>query len=116
MLSPHLYEELRPHYRRSGPQTGRVAVPRRHACTPPIPHQRKVVWHACRRAAQRCGVKKPLHPHTLRHYAASRTMPRVDARAADSWAFESRRRGIVWVPCLALWESDKPTLHLLKNY
>ena len=31
----------------------------------------KVVWHACRRAAQRCGVNKPLHPHTLRHCFAT---------------------------------------------
>ena len=34
----------------------------------------------------------------------------------DLCAFEAWRRGIVWTPCLALWESDKPTLHLLKNY
>ena len=33
----------------------------------------------------------------------------------DSWAFKQRRRGIVLGSCLALWESDKPTLHLLKH-
>jgi hypothetical protein len=36
----------------------------RHGADTPI--SEKVVWHACRRAAQRCGVNKPLHPHTLR--------------------------------------------------
>ena len=34
--------------------------------TADTPISEKVVWHACRRAAQRCGVNKPLHPHTLR--------------------------------------------------
>jgi site-specific recombinase XerD len=42
----------------------------------------KIVWHACRVAAQRAGITKRVHPHTLRHYAASRTMPRVGASAA----------------------------------
>jgi site-specific recombinase XerD len=44
------------------------------------PMSDKTVWHACRQAAQRAGITKPVHPHTLRHYAASRTMPRL-ARA-----------------------------------
>jgi len=34
----------------------------------------KIVWHACRVAAQRAGITKRVHPHTLRHYATSRTM------------------------------------------
>jgi site-specific recombinase XerD len=41
----------------------------------------KVVWHACRQATRRAGITKAVHPHTLRHYAASRTMPRVGAQA-----------------------------------
>jgi site-specific recombinase XerD len=41
----------------------------RHTAETPITE--KVVWHACRRAAQRCGVNKPLHPHTLRHCFAT---------------------------------------------
>jgi site-specific recombinase XerD len=38
------------------------------------PTSDKIVWHACRVAAQRAGITKRVHPHTLRHYATSRTM------------------------------------------
>ena len=31
----------------------------------------KVVWEACREAAQRAKIQKPLHPHTLRHCFAT---------------------------------------------
>ena len=31
----------------------------------------KVVWHACREAAQRAGITKHVHPHTLRHSFAT---------------------------------------------
>ena len=40
------------------------------------PLSEKVVWHACRHAAERAGIRKPLHPHTLRHGFAT---PRDDA-------------------------------------
>ena len=36
----------------------------------------------CREAAQAAGLAKRVTVHTLRHYAASRTMPRVGASAA----------------------------------
>jgi integrase/recombinase XerD len=35
----------------------------------------KVVWYACDQAARRAGIQKPVHPHTLRHYAGFRTIP-----------------------------------------
>jgi site-specific recombinase XerD len=35
------------------------------------PISTKVVWHACREAAQRAGIRKQLHPHTLRHCFAT---------------------------------------------
>src|SRR5690349_18614612 len=31
------------------------------------PIDTKVVWHACRQAAQRAGLGDDFHPHTLRH-------------------------------------------------
>jgi len=30
-----------------------------------------VVWSACREAAERAGITKPVHPHTLRHCFAT---------------------------------------------
>ena len=80
MLSPNLLEELREHYRRLSRKDSAWLFPggRWHTADEPICP--KVVWHACREAAKRAGISKALHPHTLRHYAASRTMPRVDVR------------------------------------
>ncbi|HEY6338772.1 MAG TPA: tyrosine-type recombinase/integrase, partial [Candidatus Sulfotelmatobacter sp.] len=31
----------------------------------------KVVWNACQKAAQRAGLQKRVHPHTLRHCFAT---------------------------------------------
>jgi site-specific recombinase XerD len=31
----------------------------------------KIVWHACRVAAERAGITKRVHPHTLRHCFAT---------------------------------------------
>jgi len=72
MLSPHLLEELRQHYRRLGRKPtewwfpgGRWHTEAQH------PIDGKVVWHACREAAKRAGIRKKLHPHTLRHCFAT---------------------------------------------
>jgi site-specific recombinase XerD len=35
------------------------------------PMSDKTVWHACRFAALRAGITKPIHPHTLRHSFAT---------------------------------------------
>ena len=52
----------------------------------PWDHQKHIcagtVQTACREAWQRSGFGKRVSPHVLRHYAASRTMPRVGASAA----------------------------------
>jgi site-specific recombinase XerD len=71
VLSPHLLQELRQHYRRLRRKPAVWLFPggRHHTADTPITE--KVVWHACHRAAQRCGVNKPLHPHTLRHCFAT---------------------------------------------
>ena len=71
VLSPRLLEEFRQHYRRLRRKPAVWLFPggTRHTADTPI--SEKVVWHACRRAAQGCGVNKPLHPHTLRHCFAT---------------------------------------------
>ena len=38
------------------------------------PASDKIVWHACRAAAQHAGITKRVHPHTLRHYLPFRIM------------------------------------------
>jgi site-specific recombinase XerD len=75
-LSPTLYEELRQHYRRLTRKPAVWLFPGGLYHTSDNPISDKVVWHACRWAAERAGIRKPVHPHTLHHYAASRTMPR----------------------------------------
>jgi site-specific recombinase XerD len=71
VLSPHLLEELRQHYRRLRRKPAVWLFPGGVHHTADTPITEKVVWHACREAAKRCGVDKPLHPHTLRHCFAT---------------------------------------------
>jgi site-specific recombinase XerD len=42
---------------------------RHHSGDRPI--DTKTVWYACKEAAKRAGIKKDLHPHTLRHCFAT---------------------------------------------
>jgi len=72
MLSPNLLEELRQHYRRLGRKPAEWLFPggRWHTAAE-IPITTKVVWYACHEAAKRAGIKKQLHPHTLRHCFAT---------------------------------------------
>ncbi len=71
VLSPHLLEELRQHYRRLRRKPAVWLFPGGTRHTAEWPIRDKVVWHACREAAKRCSVNKPLHPHTLRHCFAT---------------------------------------------
>jgi site-specific recombinase XerD len=71
VLSPHLYEELRAHYRRLARKPAVWLFPGGRWHTADYPISDKVVWQACRESAKRAGVKKPLHPHTLRHCFAT---------------------------------------------
>ena len=71
VLSPHLLEELRQHYRRLHRKPAVWLFPGGTHHTADTPITEKVVWHACRQAAKRAGVDKPLHPHTLRHCFAT---------------------------------------------
>jgi integrase/recombinase XerD len=74
-LSQKLLETLRVYWRWMKPKTylfpGTVNNWRAD-----VPVTTKVPWEACHQAAQRAGITKHVSPHTLRHYAASRTMPR----------------------------------------
>ena len=71
MLSPKLLEQLRKHWRRLKRKPSVWLFPgnRHHSGDRPI--TTKVVWQACRNAAQRAGIKKQVHPHTLRHCFAT---------------------------------------------
>jgi integrase/recombinase XerD len=104
MLSPKLLESLRDHWRslRVKPKTylfpGMVNNWRADH-----PIDTKIVWQACKEAAERAGIRKEVHPHTLRHYAASRTMPRMLNRSGPAvrrmrgWRHtQGSASGIVW--------------------
>jgi site-specific recombinase XerD len=69
MLSPKLLEELREHWRRFKPSTWLFPGNRQRTGDTPI--DTKVVWYACQQAAQRAGIQKNVHPHTLRHCFAT---------------------------------------------
>ena len=74
-LSEKLLETLREYFRWMKPKTylfpGTVNNWRAD-----VPITGKVGWEACRQAAHRSGIQKHVYPHLIRHYAASRTMPR----------------------------------------
>ena len=71
MLSPKLLEALREYWRglRRKPKDWLFPGGRWHTANHPI--TTKVVWNACQKAAQRAGIHKKIHPHTLRHCFAT---------------------------------------------
>lgn len=71
VLSPNLLTELRQHYRRLPRKPAEWLFPGGRWHTADYPISDKVVWWACREAAQRAKIQKPLHPHTLRHCFAT---------------------------------------------
>jgi len=72
MLSPKLLEALREYWRslQHKPRTWLFPGGKWHNHTD-RPITDKVVWYACEQAAQRAGLDKPVHPHTLRHSFAT---------------------------------------------
>jgi integrase/recombinase XerD len=73
MLSKVLYQALREHWKQHQPKEWLFPGGKHHTFSTPI--TTKVTWQACLRAAKRCGLVKKVHPHVMRHYAGSRTMP-----------------------------------------
>jgi site-specific recombinase XerD len=71
VLSPHLLNELRQHYRRLARKPSARLFPGGRWHTADYPISDKVVWNACREAAKRADIRKALHPHTLRHCFAT---------------------------------------------
>jgi len=71
MLSPRLLEELRQHWRRLRRKTSDWLFPGNCRHTADYPIETKTPRNACRQAAQRAGLKKAVHPHTLRHCFAT---------------------------------------------
>jgi integrase/recombinase XerD len=71
MLSSKLLEELREHWHRLRRKPRVWLFPGDHDHCADHPIDTKTVWHACQRAAQRAGIQKGVHPHTLRHCFAT---------------------------------------------
>ena len=71
MLSPNLLIELREHYRRLRRKPKTWLFPGGTWHTADYPIDGRTLWYACREAAQRARIDKPLHPHTLRHCFAT---------------------------------------------
>src|SRR5271169_4650 len=72
MLSPVLLEELRAHWLRLRKRSRVWLFPGNRWHTASYPVTTKVLWTACRNAAQRAGLEhRHIHPHTLRHCFAT---------------------------------------------
>jgi len=71
LLSSKLLDELRAHWHRlrRKPSVWLFPGDRNHSGEQSI--DTKTVWHACQKAAQRAGIQKKVHPHTLRHCFAT---------------------------------------------
>ena len=71
MLSPKLLQELREHWQRLRRKPRVWLFPGHHDHGADHPIDTKTVWQACQQAAQRAGLRKDVHPHTLRHCFAT---------------------------------------------
>jgi integrase/recombinase XerD len=72
MLSSKLLEELRKHWRRlPSRKSSTWLFPGNHQHTGDQPIDTKTPRNACKEAVQRAGIKKAVHPHTLRHCFAT---------------------------------------------
>jgi site-specific recombinase XerD len=69
MLSPKLLTALRTLWRYYHRKSSIWLFPSNYRKDRPI--DTKTVWYACQKAAQRVGIQKRVHPHTLRHCFAT---------------------------------------------
>jgi len=69
MLSAKLLTALRAHWRCYHRRSSSWLFPSNYRQDRPI--DTKTVWYACRKAAQRAGIQKNVHPHLLRHCFAT---------------------------------------------
>ena len=69
MLSPRLLTALRTHWRFYHRKSSTWLFPSNFRKDRPI--DTKTVWYACKKTAQRAGLQKRIHPHTLRHCFAT---------------------------------------------
>jgi site-specific recombinase XerD len=70
MLSPRLLTALRTHWRYYHRKSSTWLFPSNYG-RKDRPIDTKTVWHTCHKAAQRAGLQKRVHPHTLRHCFAT---------------------------------------------
>ena len=71
MLSAKLLEELREHWRRLPRKSSEWLFPGNRWHNSDRPIDTKTPRNACKEAAKRAGIKKQVHPHTLRHCFAT---------------------------------------------
>src|SRR5215510_13714475 len=71
MLSPKLLQDLREYWRGLRRKPTHWLFPGNRWHTGDTLIDTKVVWNACKEAAQRVGLQKGVHPHTLRHCFAT---------------------------------------------
>jgi integrase/recombinase XerD len=76
MLSPKLLDEFRKHWRRLKRKPSVWLFPGNRHHTSDKPISTKVIWHACRNATKRAGIKKQVYPHTIRHCFATHLLER----------------------------------------
>lgn len=69
MLSPRLLDALRQYWRSLKRKPTVWLFPSEASVEQPMSD--KVVWNACGQATRRAGMKKAIHPHTLRHSFAT---------------------------------------------
>jgi integrase/recombinase XerD len=72
MLSPKLLTALRTLWRYYHRKSSTWLFPSNYRRDRPI--DTKTVWYACQKAAQRAGIQKRVHPHTLRHCFATHVL------------------------------------------